>query len=417
MKKALSWVLTLTFLLVAGALAGQEAEEKEPTPRHRAINLSLFYPLSLNSSEHDTADVSLSIFYNRLGSVRGLDLSLGVTGLMDSLNGVQVAGLVAAAGESMKGLQTAGLICVAGEQGEGLQIAGLGSVSGGKFSGVQVSGLFCVAGEQLKGAQVAGLFSVAGDYATGFQVSGLFSVAGEGIEGFQAAGLFNVAGENLKGVQVSGLFNVAGEESLALQASGLMNITGETCRGVQIGLFNVTEHLTGLQIGLINVAEDLEGVPVGLVNLTRKEDRRIRMAAWAGSASLLNTGAKIWAKNFYSILYVGIVNMTQEPRGCLGYGFHYGYGVPIPSAKGGSGRKMRVDVDAGYLCLDNSTLFRRIKGTPDRHVLSLRGAWTLELSPDVSVFAGTGLRYTIDYDASFGDGKVAPILFAGVELF
>ena len=265
-----------------------------------------------------------------------------------------MAGLIAAAGESMKGWQTAGLICAAGEQGEGIQVAGLGSVSGGKFSGIQVAGLFSVAGEQLKGAQIGGLFSV--------------------------------AGENLKGVQISGLFNVA-------------------------------ERLTGLQVGLVNVARDLSGVPVGLVNLTRKEDRRIRLAAWAGNASLLNAGAKIWAKRFYSILYAGAVNLTQEARECLAYGFQYGYGVPVRSTVGGSGRKMRIDVDAGYLYLDNSTLFRHLKGTPDRHVLSLRGAWAVEISPDVSVFAGTGLRYTVDYGTDFGDGAVSPVFFAGVELF
>ena len=417
MKKAASWVLVLNFLLIAGALAGQEAEKEEPAPRHRVVNLSLFYPLSMNSAKRDTADISLSLFYNRLGSVRGLDLSLGATGLGDSLTGIQAAGLIAAVGETMKGLQTAGLICAAGEQGEGVQVAGLGSVSGDTFSGLQAAGLFCVAGEQLKGAQVSGLFSVAGDHAAGFQVSGLFSVAGEGIEGFQASGLFSVAGGNLKGGQVSGLFNVAGEESEALQVAGLANICGETCRGVQVGPFNVAERLTGIQIGIVNVAETLEGVPVGLVNLTRKEDRRIRMAAWAGSASLLNAGVKVWAKNFYSILYAGIVNMTQQPRGCLGYGFQYGYGVPVRSRERGSGRRMRLDVDAGYLYLDNSTLFRRNKGTPDRHVLSLRAAWVVELSPVVTVFAGTGLRYTIDYGTSFGGGAVSPIFFAGVELF
>jgi hypothetical protein len=141
------------------------------------------------------------------------------------------------------------------------------------------------------------------------------------------------------------------------------------------------------------------------------------MAAWAGSTSLLNAGVKIWAKNFYSILYAGVVNLTQEPRECLGYGFQYGYGVPVRSTESGSGRRMRLDVDAGYLYLDNSTLFRRIKGTLDRHVLSVRGAWVVEISPDVSLFAGTGLRYTIDYGASFGNGAVSPLVFVGVELF
>jgi len=78
---------------------------------------------------------------------------------------------------------------------------------------------------------------------------------------------------------------------------------------------------------------------------------------------------------------------------------------------------MRIEIDAGYFYLDNSALFRHLKGTPDRHLLSLRGAWAVEISPDVTVLAGTGLRYTVDYGAGFGSGTVSPLFFAGVELF
>jgi hypothetical protein len=386
--------------LVPSAPAGQEAKPKQPAPRHRVLNLSLFYPVSMNRSKLDTANLSLSLLYGHLGSVRGLDLSLGAAALEGSLEGIQLAGLIAAAGESMKGGQAAGLICAAGDRGEGVQWAGLGSVAGEEFTGLQIAGLFAVAGERLKGGQVSGLFSVAGQAAKGFQVSGLFSVAGE----------------DLDGIQVSGLFNVAGENSRALQVAGLMNVTGETCRGLQAGLFNVAGRLTGVQIGLVNVADEIEGIPIGLVNLTRKEDRRVQMAAWAGSVSLLNTGVKIWAKRFYSILYAGVINLPQSIEACLAYGFQYGYAFPL-RASGGGGSKKRIDVDAGYLYLDNSTLFRHLKGTPDRHVISARGALAIELSPRVSLVAGVGLGYRIDYGASSADGSLSPLAFAGVELF
>jgi len=273
-----------------------------------------------------------------------------------------------------------------------------------------------VAGEAFSGLQVAGLFAVAGERLGGVQAAGLFSVAGQSAKGFQVSGLFSVAGDDLDGIQVAGLFNVAGGNSRALQVAGLLNVTGETCRGLQVGFINVTGRLKGVQIGVVNVAGEIEGIPIGLVNLTRKEDRRVQMAAWAGSVSLLNAGVKIWAKKFYSILYAGTVNLTQDEHDCLGYGFQYGYAFPLRSSTG-SGSRKRIDVDAGYLYLDNSTVFRRVEGTPDRHVYSARGALVIELSPRVSLVAGVGLGYRVNYGTIFSGGSLFPLVFAGVELF
>lgn len=400
MRKILNGVLIVALFLVPPARAGQEAKTDQPALLHRVLNLSLFYPVSINRSKQDTANISLSFLYGHLGSVRGFDLSLGAAALEGSLEGVQLAGLIAAAGESMMGGQAAGLICVAGDRGEGVQLAGLGSVAGAEFNGLQAAGLFAVSGERLTGAQL----------------SGLFSVAGEAAKGFQASGLFSVAGDRLDGIQISGLFNVAGEDSRALQASGLMNVTGGTCRGLQIGIFNVAGRLSGVQIGLVNVAGEVEGVPVGLVNLTRKEDRRIQMAAWMGSLTFINTGVKIWAKRFYSVLYVGGINLPQGIEKSIGYGFQYGYAFPL-RASGGSGARKRIDVDAGYIYLDNSALFSHLEGHTDRHVLSARGGLAIELSPRVSLVGGVGLGYRVDYAASFVDGSLFPLIFAGIELF
>ena len=408
----------LLVLVLTAGLAGQEAEREEEgaEPVHRFLNLSLYYPASTTRSLSDSADLQLTLLYGRLGSVRGLDLALGVTRLEDSLQGIQLAGVMGTAGKSMKGLQASGLLCAAGERGQGIQLAGLASVSGEDFSGLQAAGLFNVAGESLEGVQLSGLFNVAGQVAKGFQVTGLFSVAGEDLQGFQASGLFSVAGENLEGIQIAGLFNVAGSDSRAFQLAGLMNVGGGTCQGVQVGLFNVAGRLTGLQVGVVNVAGELEGLPVGLVNLTRKEDRQVRLAAWAGNAALFNVGVKVGAKKFYSILYSGAVNLTQEERSCLAYGFQYGYGVPLQAADENA-REMRINIDAGYLYLDNRTVFRHLKGTPDRHILSARGGLEFVLSDEVSLTAGLGLRYAVDYGQNFGSGRFSPLVFAGVELF
>jgi opacity protein-like surface antigen len=141
------------------------------------------------------------------------------------------------------------------------------------------------------------------------------------------------------------------------------------------------------------------------------------LATWAGSVSLINAGVKIRAKRFYSILFGGAVNMTQEASNALAYGFQYGYGFPLRAAGGAGDREKRIEIDAGYLYLDNRTVFRHLKGTPDRHVLSLRGALSIDLSPGLTVFAGAGLKHTRGYGEPFSSGAVLPLVFAGVELF
>lgn len=399
MRKVWIVVLISLFLFVPSSRAGQEEKPEEPAPRHRVVNLSLFYPVSLNRSKHDTANISLSLLYGHLGSVRGFDFSFGAAAVENSLEGVQLAGLFAVAGESLKGGQIAGLFCVAGERGEGFQLAGLGNIAGEEFNGVQVAGLFNIAGERLNGAQL----------------SWLFNIAGEAAKGLQSSFLFNVAGDELDGIQISGLFNVAGEGSRSFQAACLMNVTGGTCRGLQAGLFNVAGKLTGMQIGIVNVAGEIEGVPVGLVNLTRKEDRRIRMAAWVSSLTFVNVGVKVWAKDFYSVLFMGGTNLPQGIEKCLAYGFQYGYAIPLRETGGGGSRK-RIDIDAGYLYLDNSDLLSQ-EGNTDRHVLSARGGLAIELAPQVALFGSLGLGYRIDRGLGFSEGHLFPLVFVGLDLF
>jgi hypothetical protein len=214
---------------------------------------------------------------------------------------------------------------------------------------------------------------------------------------------------------MSGLFNVAGEDSRALQFAFLMNVTGGTCRGLQAAAFNVAGKLTGVQIGLVNVAGEIEGVPVGLVNLTRKEDRRVQMAAWVSSLTFVNVGVKIRAKDFYSVLFMGGTNLPQGIEKCLAYGFQYGYAIPLRETGGGGSRK-RIDIDAGYLYLDNSDLLSQ-EGNTDRHVLSARGGLAIELAPQVALFASLGLGYRIDRGLGFSEGHLFPLVFIGLDLF
>jgi len=224
----------LVLLLLAQLSPVAHAEEDaEPTPgKHYPVNLSLYHPVSVNDSEHDSVNLNLSLAYGRVGHVSGLDVSLGASAVSHTLQGVQVCGLLGVAGESGQGVQASGLMSVSGERFAGFQASGLMSVAGERLSGFQAAGLMNVAGDRGEGLQLAGLANVGGDAFSGGQLAGGFSVAGERGAGFQVSGLFNVTGENLAGFQAAGLFNVTGEDLDGFQAAGLF-VRGPPGRGGQ----------------------------------------------------------------------------------------------------------------------------------------------------------------------------------------
>jgi hypothetical protein len=433
-------VLILLIAINVPALAqeGGEEEKRVEAGKKYLVNLSLYYPISLNKSKQDEVNINLGLVYSHVGYVNGFDLSIlgsaiehrlngfqlcGLAGVVgESGSGVQIAGLAAVAGESFTGLQASLLANVVGETGKVLQVSGLANVVGQRGTVGQLCALFNVAGEGFSGIQVAGGFNVGGGSSSGIQAVGLFNVVGDRFKGIQLGGLFNVVGEQLGGLQAVGLFNVAGDTCTGGQLAGLFNVTGNELRGLQAGPFNIAVHQKGLQVGLGNVSEYNEGVQIGLVNYCKEDNTgipigavniarngRIKGIAWGGNGVAVTGGVKFEIDRTYSIVSLGLYNVEDRISESLTYGMHYGLTFPV----GG----LSLCPDVGYRYRDNTPLFRNPKDRPDQHMLEFRLSLRTTLSERLALFAGSGIGYSFDAGGKSGTGHTYPLLFAGIEFF
>ncbi len=397
--------LVLIFAVMGTSTFAQEGDE-DRTGKHYVVNFSLYYPISLNQSEDDSVNFNLSLAYGKVGSVRGLDISVGASAINGDLLGIQLCGLLG----------------VVGDTGRGIQLSGLISVAGDSFYGFQGSGLINVVGNGFKGIQSTGLISVAGRDGFGLQLSGLASVAGETFKGIQSSGIFSVTGEEFKGLQTAGIFNVAGESCQGLQAAGVFNVTGGLLRGLQTAPFNVAAHSEGLQVGVVNVAGGSKGVQIGIVNYTQEENTgvpfglvnlaengRIRGTLWGGNTVAATAGVKFAVNYLYSILSIGYGNLEDNIGGSLTYGFHYGAMFPVGN--------LSLGADLGYRFRDNKRLFRHTDLDPDQFMLEGRILLDVPLTGGLSLVLGTGGSYVFNTDESLRSGKLKPQVIAGIEFF
>jgi hypothetical protein len=407
--KGIVFFMVITILSLHFGLAQEKPEEqpqkKGPKPCHYFLNVSIFYPLSINKTKNDSANINLSLFYGHIGSVEGVDLGGLVSVIKNELKGLQITGFAGITGDYTSGIQISGLFNIAGDKLKGAQFAGIGNIAGEDSRGIQGAGIFNITGDEFRGLQGSGIFNITGERFTGVQGSGIFNIVGEDFKGIQAGGIFNITGEKFEGLQAAGIFNIAGDYIKGLQAA-IINITPDL-QGLQIGIVNAAETVKGAQVGIVNLSKKMQGVPVGLVNLSK--DGRIRMTTWGSSVTAVNTGVKFMVKNIYSILSIGGINLYKDIPGSISYGFHYGFHIPL--------KNLFFDIDLGYMNIDNKTWFKTVKGTPDHQVLKVRGMLGIDISKKFSIFAGTGLRYIWDHAEAFRQGTVKPLFFAGIELF
>jgi hypothetical protein len=445
---ALALMAVLIFFLMP-----KELHSKSRT-KHYLVNLSVFYPFSINQSKYDTTNINLSLLYGHVGQVHGLDIAAGMSRVKDDIkgfqlaglagvcesdfiggqvagffavtgddfSGVQVSGAINVSGEDFIGLQSSGLFNIAGDNGQGIQITGLFNIAGESFKGWQAGAFMNISGDEFQGIQSGGVFNIVGESCQGVQASGIINITGERFEGLQAAGIFNITGGDCDGLQGAGIFNVAGETLRGVQAAGVFNVAGErlsglqlgTCNiagtsgGVQIGLINVAGELDGLQLGLINYSHETYGIPVGLFNIS-KYDGRMRWTNWASNISGVNSGVKFIVKRVYSIVSVGGINLYRDINESLAYSFFYGVWFPLGD--------LTLNTDIGYMYLDNESLFRNLRGEVDQHVTMLRASLSLKLSSRLSLFGGVGLGCITDYGAPLSSSKLHPFFSAGLELF
>ncbi len=425
MKKTLFFASLILFLASANiSILAQSEEEKTDIPfgKKYVVNLSLYYPISINQSEHDEVNFNLSLVYSRVGYVYGLDLSLIGSAVTHHMEGIQICGLGAVVGDSGRGVQMAGLAAVAGDSFYGLQIAGLANVVGERGTVFQLSGLANVVGERGTVGQISGLFNVVGEGFTGFQASAGFNVGGGSSQGLQVVGLFNVVGEHFQGIQVGGLFNIVGENLDGAQFAGLFNICGSEMRGLQTGVFNVADQQNGAQIGVANIGGSSRGLQLGLVNYTKEENTglpigavniarngRIRGVAWGGSHVAISGGVKFEVGRIYSIVSLGAFNLEENISESLTYGFHYGATFP-------AGR-LDLNMDVGYRYRDNSPLFKNPEDQPDQHILEWRFTVGIPLSEKLSLILGSGIGHSVHAGEQKKSGNTFPLLIAGLEFF
>lgn len=437
MKRIIAFAAVLVFL-TGIPVPAQEDEREEESGVHRFLNLSLYYPVSLNRSPYDRVNMNLSLACGRVGSVSGLDLSLAGSLVNDHLTGVQVcglagvigkkgqgiqlSGLASVCGESFTGLQASGLITVAGEKIHGFQTAGLINVAGGKARWFQGSGLANIAGEEFEGGQFAGLFNIAGENAKGIQATGFFNIAGENMLGIQTSGLFNIAGESMQGIQVSGLFNIVGEEFQGGQISGLFNLAGEKLHGVQIAPLNAASRSSGIQIGLVNIGETSDGVQVGLVNYIKREHNGLPLGVvnlaengalsgvlWASGGVAISGGMKFTVGRWHSVASLGFGNLDDNLAESLTWGVHYGTTFPAGN--------VAFQPEIGYRYRDNYGLFKSKAAEPDQHILEARLLLKVPLSRRAALLLGGGWQRVFDEGPEDRSGRSSPLFAAGLELF
>jgi hypothetical protein len=351
--------------------------------------------------------VNLTLFYGRVGTVKGLDLAIGASTLEKGLEGFQLAGLVGVSGEYVTGAQVSGLINVCGEELEGGQVGGLINIIGSRGKGFQVAGGLNISGDSFQGFQASGLFNIVGEGYQGFQATGGFNIVGESCTGYQGAGLFNIVGEEFKGLQTSGLFNIVGESLTGAQI-GVVNIAPYFSDGAQIGVFNVSDEMRGFQLGVVNWNDETFGIPVGLVNISKKEGH-IRWISWSSNISGINSGVKFEVDKIYSIVSLGFYNYYLSKGEALTYAGYYGVYLFQDTSS--------FSIDLGYMYVDNKKIFSSNPDEADQHVILTRGLMSIALSSQVSLIGGGGLSYIVDRHRSFNRGEVYPIFFFGVEVY
>lgn len=412
--KRLQYASLLVFSIFCfSAVLGQQlfAQEKEEefslSPRHYFVNLSLWYPTSINKSKHDSSNINLTLFYGHIGTVKGLDLAIGASALEDGLEGFQLAGLIGTSGNYVSGAQASGLINVCGEDLKGGQVTGLLNIIGSEGRGFQIAGGLNICGDKLQGFQASGLFNIVGESFQGFQASGGFNIVGESCSGFQGAGLFNIAGEDFAGLQTSGLFNIVGENLTGAQI-GAFNIAPNFSLGAQIGIFNISDEMRGIQLGVVNWNDETFGIPVGLVNISKKEGH-IRWISWGSNISGLNSGVKFEVDKIYSIVSLGFYNYYLSKGTALSYSGYYGFYLFQDTSS--------FSIDVGYMYVDNKKIFRSNPEEADQHVIMIRSLMYISVSSQVSLVGGGGLSYIVDRHRAFDRGEVYPVFLFGLEVY
>jgi len=366
--------------------------------KHYFVNASVAHPLSINKSIHDSANINLTLFYGRIGDVKGLD----VTGIASFIE------------NDFTGIHAGGFFQYVGGDVKGIQVTGGGQVVRGDVKGIQGAQIFNYVEGDVQGIQVSSVVNYSQGAFKGIGVSGVVNYTEGPFRGIQTAGVVNYAKENTTGVQLSGVVNLAGDlngaqlglvnasDSMTGAQIGLVNVSDRT-DGVQTGLVNVADDASGIQIGLVNVSDTLRGVPLGLINIA--DNGGVRFSIWKDN-DYGWIGAKFLANNFYSMLSFASYMDSQANDSTVAFGYLYGYQLPIFD--------FFAAVDIGT---QNEIDFSASAPSKNRYGFQIRGMLGYSVNDWISIYAGGGLNYQVEGDQAFESGSYSPLFFGGIDLF
>jgi hypothetical protein len=265
--KKIRLVFCLFFYVSFLKSSGQKATASKPREYTRAFQLGIFPGISTNgiSSGSYVNDLSINLLGGLSAGNRILELGLVSNSVLNSVTGIQIAGLANIIGANtflnltlseQRALEHADFE----SNQHGIQVAGFLNYVRSNAKGIQLSGAFNIVGFDFTGVQLAGLGNSSGNYVSGFQIGGLYNLAEKGLGGTQVSTLFNYTDGQLAGIQIA-LVNKA------IRIKGKQSPSAEKTTGLQIGLFNFCKEMDGTQVGILNIGGEMHGRQIGLINI------------------------------------------------------------------------------------------------------------------------------------------------------
>ncbi len=386
-------------ICVLGVLALASTPFVSEAQPHHAVNLSLWYPLSINSDPHATSNVRLALIHGRQGSVRGLDVT-GIAGILhDDMRGLQLTGIYSHVGGAFRGVALTGFANYFTGEGRGLMWAPVNLMMG-EYQGLQLSAFVNYQLADLRGLQFSGAFNLVEGMMHGIQVSSFANATTEGLRGVQLAAGLNIATETSSGVQVA-----------------TVNLS-QIYSGIQVGFFNSSGTIDGVQIGALNWVGQHNGLPIGFVNIANNGN--VDWVTYVTNVALLNTGVRTRVNDWVSVFSVGTNDIQSESEDesnpeaeydkTWTINWHFGRRFSISD-------KLDVTPDIGIVHIIP-------KANPDPAVNDrLQPAGQLRLIAEyrpgakVAIFGGGGASLRFSEYSSDAETQWDPVLVLGISLF
>ena len=337
--------------------------------------LSCLFIFSFPQTDALFAQDSLKTDYHNIAlgnkdKLRKANINIGISGDIDSLQGVQTNLFSSVIRRSGKGFSGGIFAALTVKDFTGVQLSSITNIVGGTIGGVQMAGVMSAA-KKVTGVQFAGMNNISGLDLVGVQLSGICNISMGVRSGAQISGVMNVCAGNMNGFQFSA-FNYC-----------------DTLNGGQFGLVNICiSHPKGMQIGLVNYMRDDVKRRIGLVNISPQTN--IQMLLYGGNTSRLNIAARFLNPKTYSMLGLGThyMGLSEKFSGALFYRTGLWFS-PYENAV--------VSTDLGFYHIE--TFDNADEDTPERlYSLQARVNYEYKINPVLKFFFSTGYGVTRYYD-------------------